>query len=282
MEILEKAELQRCFHYEKEIPPMVEIRVLEQSKEEELTFRKNEIVFMTEGKVRLIFRDYPEKILSKGEFIFFPVGGVLCFVVLENTQVTVIRPSGRLSLCEGYHIEELYLQSANDLEILGGVFALEINRPLQLFLEGLNESICGGLNCRYYFDTKVKEMFVLLKAYYRREQLRSFFSLILSPDMTFSEYIKANYHKYATCKELAGAMNMAPKLFSKKFIRIFGESPTEWIRKVKAQHVYMELYAGNQPIALIADKYNFSSQSHLNKFCKKEFGKNPGEIRRRE
>lgn len=97
----------------------------------------------------------------------------------------------------------------------------------------------------------------------------------------FSEQVREKAHKYATVAALANAMNMTPKLFSRKFMKVFGEPPTDWIRREKALCVYSDLYAGRQPISLIADKYNFSSQSHLNKFCKREFGKNPREIRKR-
>lgn len=276
-----QAELRRCFQHEKEVPLTVELRCLERGYAEEVTFRKNGIVFMTKGKAQFILREHSEKILHEGEFVFIPMGGVVHYTVLEESRITIIRPNGQLTLCEGCRIEELYLRSVSGREYSYEIYALEISSPLWHFLDGLDETVRDGLLCRNYFDTKVKEMFILFKAYYSREQLRNFFSLILTPDTIFSEHIKANYHKYATAKELAGVMNMTPKLFSKKFVEIFGELPTNWMRKEKAKCVYHELYAGKQPIVLIVDKYNFSSQSHLNKFCKREFGKTPREIRLR-
>lgn len=280
MEISGKAELQRCFRYEKETPLTVEIRKLEKEFTEEITFRKNAIVFMTKGKIRFILRDHPEKTLHEGEFIFIPVGGVIRYVVMKEARITIVRTNGKVNLCEGCRIEELYLRSAPKQGYSTEISTLAINRPIGLFLEGLCEAVQDGFLCRDYFDTKAKEMFILLKAYYPREELRDFFSLILTPDTMFSEHIRANYQKYATTKELANAMHMTPKVFSKKFIRIFGELPTDWLRKEKAKSVYLELYTGQQQLVQIVDKYNFSSQSHLNKFCKREFGKNPGEIRK--
>lgn len=279
MEISEKAELQRCFQYEKEAPLTVELRKLEKSYTEEVTFRKNGIVFMTKGKARFVLRDHFETILQDGEFIFIPMGRAIRYEVLKESRITIIRPNGNLKLCEGCRIEDLYQRGVPKQDDSKDITTLAINPPLRHFLEGLNDTVEGGLLCRNYFDTKVKEMFILLKAYYTRQQLRDFFALILTPDTIFSEQIRANYHKYATAKEMANAMHIAPKLFSKKFVNIFGELPTAWMRREKAKCVYLELYTGQQPIVQIADKYNFSSQSHLNKFCKREFGKNPREIR---
>lgn len=281
MEIADKTELQRCFHYEKEAPLTVEIRVLEKGYTEEITFRKNGIVFMTKGRARFTLREHPAMTLREGEFIFIPVGGVVDYAVLKEAHITIVRPFGNVTLCEGCRIEELYLRHIPKQEYTKEIFNLEINPPLRRFLEGLNETVQGGFHCRNYFDIKVKEMFILLKAYYPRQQLRDFFSPMLTPDTKFSEHVRANYHKCATVRELAEAMNMTRKVFSRKFIRIFGEQPTDWMRREKAKSVYQELYAGQQQLVQIVDKYNFSSQSHLNKFCKREFGKNPGEIRKR-
>lgn len=282
MEVLNKTEHQKCFCYEKGVKPTVEIRTLKQGFEEELTLKMNEIVFMMEGEVRYRFRDHPEKLHGKDEFVFIPVCGVFRFVVLKDTTVVVFRLNGSLKLCDGRRIEELYVQSSiRSGSVKREIYPLEINRPIQLFLAGLYEVVSGGLACRYYFDTKAKELFILLRTYYPRQELSEFFSLILTPDTLFSEYIRANHHKYKTVKELAETMHMTPKLFSKKFSQIFGEPAFDWMSKEKALCIYSELYSGNEPLGLIADKYGFSSQSHLNKFCKREFGENPGEIRSR-
>lgn len=281
MEILDKAEHQRCFHYENEAPSTVEVRKFEKEHEEELVFHKNGVVFIMSGEVRLAFRDREEKLLRRNEFVFIPTGKVFQFKVLRKTQMIIIRPNGSVELCGGFLIEKLYRKGNTLLQNeQGDICTLTLNRPMKLFLDGLTEITQDGFNCRYYFDTKVKEMFILLKAYYPREQLHDFFASILSPDTIFSEHIRSNCHKYVTTKEMAWAMNMTPKNFSKKFISIFGELPTDWMRREKARRVYSELYTGQQPIAHIADKYNFSSQSHLNKFCMREFGKNPGKIRK--
>lgn len=280
MDVIEKQEHLNCFHYEGEGKPTVEIRQLAKGDEEVITFHKNVIVFMTEGSVRFIFREHPEKCLSAGEFIFFPVGGVCRYAALEKSRVTVVRPNGIMSLCTGFRIEGLYRKEDTTAgKNGGGVHALAINSPLQQFLSGLNYSVRDGINCREYFNTKVQEMFILILAYYPREQLRELFSSILTPDTVFSEFVRANHHKYRSAKEMAQAMNITPNVFSKKFKKTFGEPSADWLRKEKAQVVYSELCSGGKSMKQIANTYKFSSQSHLNQFCKSEFGKNPGEIR---
>lgn len=281
MDVLCKTKLQSCLHYESETKPTVEIRNLEQNHQEDITLQKNEIVFIVEGEVRFVFRNYAEKTLHKGEFIFISVGGIFRFTVLEKTRAIIFRLNGNVKLCSGFRIEELYSQGNTRRKgEHRELYPLEINQLLWYYLNGLSEAIQGGLSCRYYFDTKVNELLVLLKVYYPHETLKDFFASILSPDTMFSEYVRANHHKYKTSKELAMAMNMTPKLFSKKFMQVFGEPALAWMSREKALCVYSDLHSGDEPIALIADKYWFSSQAHLTKFCKRELGKNPGEIRK--
>lgn len=283
MELAKKREHQCCFHNESGDLPTVEIRKLEKGYEEEIVFRKNGIAFMTKGELRFSFRNLPERVLREGEFVFIPLGGVFRYTVMEHTRITIVRPNGNIQLCEGYFLEELYRRdNIRPLNNQQEMKALEINRSIRFFLDGLNEIVQSGLKCRYYSDLKVKELFVLLKNGFTDDQLRSFFALVLSPDTAFSEYIKANHHKYKRVNELAGSMNMTQKSFSKKFSKIFGEPAMIWMRREKALNVYSELHTGRDTIAQIVDKYRFSSQSHLNKFCKGEFGKSPGEIRKRK
>lgn len=280
MDVLNKTDIQGCFYYENGAGASVEIRNLKQQQEEEVSLLKNEIAFILEGEMRLAFRNLPEKILGKGDFVFIPVRGVFRYTVLKETLMIIFRLNGNIKLCDGCRLEDLYKTGKTALKSTkNDVCILKANPPLRHFLYGVNATVAGGLNCRYYYDLKVKELFVLLKVYYPRESLRGFFSRILSPDTLFSEYVRANHHKYKTSKELAEAMNITPKLFSRKFSKIFGEPAIGWMMREKALCIYSELHTGSDPIAQVADKYWFSSQSHLHKFCKREFGKTPGEIR---
>lgn len=283
MELLDKAWHLGCPHYENGPLPTVEIRSLERGDEKEMTFHRSEIGFITQGQIRLTFPGHPEKALCGGEFIFIPVGGVLRYAVQEKVLVLIVRLNKSMKLCAGSRIEELYRPEGTRQESSRGeIHPLKANIPLRHFLEGLNLAVLSGFSCRDYFDTKARELFILLKAYYPHEDLRGFFSPVLSPDTAFSEYVRENHHKYNSAKQLAGAMNMTPKLFSKKFVKVFAVPAREWMRREKALCIYSELHSGDKPFTQIADEYRFSSQSHLNKFCLGMFGKNPGEIRRRE
>lgn len=277
-----KTDAQHCLNRKMETNRTIEIRKLMKGHEEEMVFLKNEITFVCKGEIHFWFRDFSEKKVCKGELVFIPVGGVFRYRAESETELLIIHLNRNVILCEGSRIEELYrFTPEGSTNFRPGIYALEINIPLWRFIDGLKDAINDGLICRYYSDLKTRELLILLKVFYAKEDLKNFFSLILSPDTEFSEFVRANYQKCKSVKDLADMMNMLPKQFSEKFLKVFGELPQNWINKERALSVYAELCSGNTAIAAIVEKYKFSSQPHLNKFCMREFGKNPGEIRKK-
>lgn len=129
---------------------------------------------------------------------------------------------------------------------------------------------------------KIKEFFLLLRAYYPKEQIYDFLYPILSRDTAFSEYVRKNWSKYKTVKEIADTLHQTPKQFSKKFKEVFDKPPYKWIKERRATAIYHEICSDNIPLKQIAAKYGFSTIPQFTKFCKTELGRNPGELRRGE
>jgi len=282
MEIINPQEHRSCAYYECGAKPVIEVLRFERKHKEKLDLVRNKIVFMLEGSLQFSYKDYPVQLAEKGRFFFVPSGGDFNFTVTKKALVMIIRLQRNVFMCEGCTIEQLYKDKiASNVQEYSkiGIMPLEMNPPLWYFAEGLNRSITGGLTCRYYHDIKIKELFLLIRAYYSHEDLRDFFSMVLSPDTEFSEFVRANHYKYKTVIDFAQGLCMTPKNFRQKFVSVFGEPPAAWMTREKACLIHYELISGDKTIAEISDEYGFAAQSHLNRFCKREFGKNPGEIR---
>lgn len=282
MEVLNLQERFSCQYSACAKSLVIEVCKLDPGIKKKSSPKKNKIVFILEGDLEFRYNDLPEKTAQKGDFFFIPSNGQFDLTALNKSVVVFIRLPGGGIICESYNVEKLY-KNADEKDYHGSdINILKANSSLWYFFQGVNRSVENGLNCRCYFDNKIKEMLIILKASYPRKELQSFFSLILSPNMAFMEYVRANHGKYKTVAEFAGAMNMTPKNFSIRFAKVFGETPQHWMAKEKAKVVYTELCSGNKTIMQIADEQGFSSQQHLYKFCQREFGKNPKEIRNRE
>jgi AraC-like DNA-binding protein len=269
-----------CYDYKEK--PAIESLELEPQKEETFLVKKNKLFFVLKGCLHVRYEGF-EKVVEENQFFFASSGSELHSITLKTTILITITLKVNTYLTKSFRIEELYTNKLNNDSAVvnqnNDLFLLNITPPLKHFLIGLNDFILNGVNCKCYYDAKIKEMAILLRAYYSIQDLQQLFQSILSMDTEFFEYIRKNIHLYSTVNELAEANNMTPKTFSRKFTKIFGESPIRWMINEKARKIHSELRYGQKPIGQIADEYGFLAHAHFNKFCKRELGKNPTEIR---
>ncbi|MCD8185740.1 MAG: AraC family transcriptional regulator [Rikenellaceae bacterium] len=88
-----------------------------------------------------------------------------------------------------------------------------------------------------------------------------------------------NYRHITSVQELADLSLYSSSGFKKQFYRVFGNSPSVWLRNRKSALIYQDLNGSGLSIKEIADKYHFSSVSSFSTFCRKNFGSPPGKIR---
>ena len=283
MEILKSYERFSCMYSACMKSLDIEMCTIEQGVRKKISPKKNKIIFILQGYLGFRYKDFYEKKAGKGDFFFIPSNGEFNLTALNECCILIMRLPGGGVICESCNVQQLYKNETKATEKEGNkttdINMLKINPLLWYFLNGLSESIKNGLNCKSYFDNKIKEMLIILKASYPKKELQSFFSLILGPNMAFMEYVRAHHGKYNSVAEFAQAMGMTPKNFSVVFAKVFKETPRRWMAKEKAKLVYAELRSGNKSIVQIADEQGFSSQQHLCKFCQREFGKSPNKIR---
>jgi len=75
-------------------------------------------------------------------------------------------------------------------------------------------------------------------------------------------------------------MNMSPKKFTRQFIAIFQQTPYRWMKEGKKEKVYYDLTVICKSIKQAASDNGFNSIPQFTRFCKKEIGKTPNELKR--
>ena len=284
MELLYKSEHLNCSNYDLSEKPLIEVLKIVKGDSNKSSVISNEIVFIIEGRIRYRFQDLPTHEGVKGQIIFRPAGKHYSYEALTDSTVVVFRLLNPLLLCRRFSIEKLYGIQA----IVPGsmperekkrVGTLEINSRIWCFLELLIDCIADGLKCRCWFDLKITEFFSYLRVYYTKEEARNFFLSILSGDTAFSEYIRLNWHRFASVNEMADALNMSRNRFSRRFTKVFGTSPYRWMSEGRAKRAHDEIIATNKSFKQIAADNGFGSDTQFTRFIKKEFGKTPSELR---
>lgn len=279
MKLLYPQEHFSCFNYEKGQNARLEILKREAGNYIVRDLVDTEIVFVIDGHFSLSYGKFIDLDITKGKILFFPPGSHVVAKVLEDTHIIICRVRGVLQLCECLNLEQLYREYGSKKG--SGFHMLDINERIYSYIENFVDCVNDGLKCSYYFATKMKELFFLLRAYYTKEDLAAFFAPILGKDSQFMNLMYQNYRNVKSVQELANLSMYSPSGFKKQFGRVFGTSASEWLSDQKAALIFQDL--NNSPLSIkeLADKYGFSSVSAFSSFCLAKFGKPPGKIRQR-
>lgn len=268
-----------CFHFETTEKPTIESVRIAKGTKGDYHIRANKILFFIEGRMQIVSENFPEYEGMKGLIVFLPVGGKYSYTALSSTELIVFRVYNPVRLCDNLTVEKLYASKRTEDTIEPHCRALEINARVWHLLDGLGDCLSDGIKCNSYFELKIKEFFLMLRTYYPPKDIRNFFALILSNDSVFSEYVRQKWVRFRTVAELAESLRMTPRKFSAKFKEIFGQPPCRWMTEGRARIIRRQLTITDKPLKQIAAENGFGSAVEFTKFCKKELGATPTDIR---
>lgn len=282
MVIMNDREHKQCFHYDTSEKPIVEQVRIAKETSGKLHVCCNEIVFFLEGRVRFIFDDFPDYEGMKGQIAFLPAGGCYSYHALSPVTMIIFRLHGPIRLCDNFQVEKLYEDKPikDPYKPRTHHFSvLEINTRVWYFLDGLAGCLSDGVKCRSFFELKIKEFLMLLCIYYTKEDIYDFFYLILSGDTAFSEYVRQRWQQFRSVAEIAVSMRLTPRQFSAKFKSVFGQTAYSWMKEGRAKAIQQELMTSGKSVKQVAFENGFGNLSQFTKFCKKELGKTPSDIK---
>lgn len=276
-DLLYKHEHLSCCNYQKERPQIDGLKIPANNLWER-QLSENKILFVMEGKFSITTGNIENKVLSKGQMFLMIQGTNYKAYAQEDTSIVIIRLRGYINLCDRFSIEQLYKEK---IEIEDTFNPLLINEQIWGYLHCTFSYVSDGLRCFHFFEMKLKELFFLLRAYYTKENLMLFFYPLLNSNQAFSDFVYKNYLKVKTVYELADLANMSLSNFKKRFQKSFGKSPHQWMTGQRGIRIFYDINNSDMPLKDIVSKYNFSSLSQFNDFCKLQFGQPPGQLRKK-
>ena len=271
-----------CFHFDTREKPTIESVRIANGTKGHFHPRCNEILFFIEGRMQFVSENFPEYEGMKGLIVFLPAGEKYSYTAVSPTVLIVFRVYDPIRLCDNFTVENLYASKpAEDTykPRTQHYSALEINARMWHLLDGIGDCLSDGVKCGSYFDLKIKEFFLMLRIYYPKEDIRDFLYLLLSGDTAFSEYVRQKWHRFRTVAEMAESLRMTPRKFSAKFKEVFGQTHYSWMTEGRARIIRQQLTTTGKPLKQLAIENGFSTVAEFTKFCKKELGKTPTNIR---
>ena len=213
------------------------------------------------------------------------MGGEFCFIPALFAYEIQARVSGRyiymsflyndIKLCEKYMLES-YLKDAEEASEEVGV--LSVRHPLDLFLRSMDTYLKAGVNCRHLHSIKGKELFIILRTSYTKQEIVSLFREIIGTGMDFKSTVLLYAEHVTSRNELAQAMGMSVTDLARKFREGFGEPVYSWLLKQKKEKILCRLTQPGSSIKEIVCEFDFSSAASFNRYCKKNFGDSPREL----
>lgn len=270
-----------CTNYEKDDKKTVELLHLSIDIKWTTETTRPLFLFILEGELTFNCDSWKECLMHKGEFVFIPEDTTLIIQPGKTCLVMIVRLENYVELCDCPQIRKVVSEKpvlpVDKLKEENRTFV--INDELSYFLQGLHNYISAGIKCRYFLNLKVRELLYILYYYYPREELVDIFHPSNGINSYFERRVKKISHKFKTAAELAVGMHYSPSGFQKKFKKVFGVAPYQWMKEQRTKILYKELRYGNKNFKEICDLMGFSSTSYLNDYCRENFGKTPGEIR---
>ena len=257
------------------------IQVYEEKASHAITKAMSEkptLVFVLKGVLHFAFADADPKDIRGGEMFLLPEGYEFYGVAKTDSSVVICFVSPSMAWCNQLSLKYLlkYTKPTNATDTLFTV--LPISGLLQQELEQTKDTLQTGLFCYHYQHIKRDTIFLLLRAFYTKDELTRLFYPILSNDFNFKAKIMQLYSNSQNVNELIERSGFPVTTFNRKFKAAFHCTPNQWLTQRKKENMRHEIRMTDLPLKKIAEDFNFTP-NYLIKFCKDHFNRTPTELR---
>ncbi len=236
----------------------------------------NHLVLLLDGALSVNVDEYKSRIVRGNEMIFL-ARYVDCRVkALAPCKLLVLSYNTPVFSCVIEESERLFLQKEHVTYEFRGI---PINQQLSVFASQVIGYLLAGMNCPHMHEIKQKELFLIMKFFYSDEDKIQLFYHSLGRNPSFSEAVLKHYMEVRTARELAARLGYSSKTFEKFFKQSFGTTPYRWMQEHTARRIRGRLMDTSIPMKHIMDEFGFSTSSHFNVFCRRNFGVTPGQVR---
>ncbi|MDR1557491.1 MAG: AraC family transcriptional regulator [Tannerellaceae bacterium] len=236
----------------------------------------NYFIFLLEGEVMISCNEFRNHLCRGGEMIFIAQDSESVAETLTEVKYVLLSFDNQFTLCD-----QLALESLQNNDKKPSIFnKIDIRPPLRLVLDSVLFYLEHKIQCRHLHAIKQKELFLIFRAFYTKEEMARFLSPMLNRNMDFKAFVLQHYQEVKTVEELANMCKISVRSFNRKFNEYFGDSPYSWMLKQKSRHIKTRLADGKTTFGSIIKEYGFSSPAHFTTYCKKQFGESPSKLRK--
>jgi AraC-like DNA-binding protein len=236
----------------------------------------NYLIFLLEGEVMVSCNEFRNHLCQGGEMIFVAQDSDLLAEAITDLKYILLSFDNQFTLCDQLAMESLQMNDSKP-----PVFnKIDIRPPMRSVLDSVLFYLGHKIQCKHLHAIKQKEVFLVLRAFYTKEEMARFLAPMLNRNMNFKAFVLQHYQEVKTVEELANMCKMSVRSFNRKFNDYFSDSPYSWMLKQKSRHIKTRLADGKTTFGAIIKDYGFSSPAHFTTYCKKQFGQSPSKLRK--
>lgn len=238
--------------------------------------KSNFLVFLLEGELEVEMEGVELLRVHSDEFFFIPFTATYKVTTIES-GVCIYHNFfyNNIKLCDS-HMLSSYLSEGI---IYSRQFrAFKENDLLKTFLRSLKYYLQLGINCKHLHDLKEKELMIILRTTYSKEDILGLFHPILGRNVKFKESVLMLSDTVFNRTDLAAHLGMSISDFSRKFKEEFNESAHSWILKHRNKRILEQAAFPTTTVKQLVYDFNFSSAANFNRYCKQHFGCTPTEL----
>ncbi|MDR1402825.1 MAG: AraC family transcriptional regulator [Tannerellaceae bacterium] len=236
----------------------------------------NHLIFFLDGEAMMSCNEFKNHYCKGGEVVFIVQGADATAEAITGLKYVILSFDNQFTLCD-----QLALEALLAFERKPAVFnKIDIRPPLQSVIDSVIFYLGHKIQCRHLHAMKQKEMFLVFRAFYTKEEMARFLSPILGGNMDFKAFVLQHYQSVKNVEELANMSKMSVRSFNRKFNQFFGDSPYSWMLKQKSRQIKIKLSSDRVTFGAIIKEYGFSSPAHFTTYCKKQFGQCPSKLRK--
>jgi AraC-like DNA-binding protein/mannose-6-phosphate isomerase-like protein (cupin superfamily) len=233
------------------------------------------LMFILEGEINISYHEFKNHLCKAGEMVFIPQNAVASLEAFSETKCLLMSFNNHISLHSIMEWNELR-EYTNERSVF---HKLDIRSPLNEVIDSiiyyLNNNVAGsGLS-----EVKQKEIFLILKVFYTKQELARFLKPLLKQDSDFKAQVISNYREARNIEDLAEKCNLSVRVFTRRFKSQFNDSPYRWMLRQRAKQIKVLLADKRIPMHSIVKDFGFSSPAHFTTYCKKQFGCTPSNFR---
>lgn len=233
----------------------------------------NRLLYVRKGTLTVNVIDKEKFIVPENNFTFIPLNVKFELTTRDEVEFLMLSTVMVEMICHRVTMPHPKLDTLDFLTYTPATHAYPAPGVVKKLFVTVCDYMDAKLGCTELYHLKECELFLLLRFILSPDDFRSFFHPMFEKRIDFKSKVISLADKITSVGEIAHQIGMERSHFHRVFKQEFDMAPQVWMQQHKADRTLKYLRRKDMPLKLVASELNFSSQTHLNEFCKKQFGK---------